>query len=251
MEPPWGAWGWRVPFLIGAALAFVTLLARSTMRESPEFERLTARQLRSSRPLRRTFRHERPALYRSFAISALGSITYYVGVTYIPTYLTSSGGFAASDALWLATAASGAVVLVTPAAGLLADRLGRRPTLLALAGLALVLSPGMFALMGTGHQGQALAGAIVLALIAGAVSAVGASAAPEQFAVADRLTGLAVGTVATTIFGGLTPYASQALLDAGGPELVPGLLVTAVALAVLPALRRLPETAVRRGALKG
>jgi len=33
----------------------------------------------------------RPGIARAFAISALGSITYYVGITYVPAFLTSAG----------------------------------------------------------------------------------------------------------------------------------------------------------------
>jgi len=189
-------------------------------------------------------RTQRPALYRTFTISALGSITYYVGITYVPTYLTSVGGFAENDALWLATLASAAVI--TPFAGVMADRLGRRPTLVIFGVLSVVLPVAMFAFMTRGHAVLALTGAVVLALVAGGVSAVGASSAPEQFPVAGRLGGLAVATLATTIFGGLTPYTSQALIDGTGWRLVPGIMVAGVALLALPVLWRLPETAPSR-----
>ncbi|MFF3373724.1 MFS transporter [Streptomyces sp. NPDC002680] len=237
------AWGWRIPFFIGALLAVGTLIARSTMRESPAFEQVQKARTTTHGPLRETLRTQRPALYRTFTISALGSITYYVGITYVPTYLISVVGFAEADALWLATLASVAVIAVTPIAGLLADRVGRRPALLLFGGLSLVLPVAMFAFMAEGHHTQALAGAVVLALVSGGVSAVGASAAPEQFPVEARLSGLAVATVATTLFGGLTPYLSQGLTDTTGWSLVPGLMVAVVALVAVPVLWSLPETA--------
>jgi MHS family proline/betaine transporter-like MFS transporter len=241
--PALDSWGWRIPFLFGALLAAGTLIARSTMQESPAFEQLQQAHGADRGPLRQTLRTQRPALYRTFTISALGSIAYYVGITYVPTYLTSVGGFAESDALWLATLASAAVIVVTPFAGVMADRLGRRPTLVVFGFLSLVVPVAMFAFMTGGHAVLALVGAVILALVAGGVSAVGASSAPEQFPVAGRLSGLAVATVATTIFGGLTPYASQALIDGTGWRLVPGIMVAGVALLALPVLWRLPETA--------
>ena len=133
--------------------------------------------------------------------------------------------------------------------GMMADRVGRRPALVVFAALSLVLPVSMFAFMSRGHGLLALTGAVVLALVAGGVSAVGASCAPEQFPVAGRLSGLAVATVATTIFGGLTPYAAQALIDGTGWRLVPGIMVAAVPLLSLPILWRLPETARDRSAL--
>ncbi|MGX1563267.1 MFS transporter [Streptomyces sp. NPDC055506] len=237
------AWGWRIPFLFGALLAGTVLIARSTMRESPEFQK----QLeipREQSPLLVTLRTQRPALYRTFAISALGSVTYYVGISYVPTYLGSVGGFGESDSLWLSTLAAVAVVLVTPLAGALSDRIGRRPVLLLFGALAVVLPLTMFGLMAQRSFAAALTGAVVLACVAGGISAVACSAIAEQFPVAQRLSGLALGaTAATAIFGGLTPYASQALVDSTGWALVPGALVAAIALAVVPVLHGLPETA--------
>src|ERR1700690_3377997 len=64
---------------------------------------------------------EGAAVLRTFAISALGSITYYVGITYVPTFLTSAGKLSESDSLWLSTAAAVAVILVTPFAGILSE----------------------------------------------------------------------------------------------------------------------------------
>ncbi|MGI5518377.1 MFS transporter [Streptomyces sp. CA-106131] len=244
--PALESWGWRIPFLVGALLAAGTLVARSTMRESPVFEQIGRVAATDRFPLWWTLRTQWPALYRTFAISALGSITYYVGIVYVPTYLMSVGGFAESDALWLSTVASAAVIVITPFAGAMADRLGRRPTLVIFGVLSLVLPVSMFAFMARGHAAAALTGAVVLALVAGGVSAVGASAAPEQFPIAGRLSGLAVGTVATTVFGGLTPYLSQALIGSTGWALVPGIMVAGVALVTLPVLWRLPETAPAR-----
>ncbi|WP_424866464.1 MFS transporter [Streptomyces sp. SAI-229] len=250
-RPALDAWGWRIPFLVGALLAAGTLIARSTLQESPAFEELQRTRATDRAPLRRTLRTRRPALYRTFTISALGSITYYVGITYVPTYLTSVGGVAESDALWLSTVASAAVIAVTPLAGTLADRIGRRPTLVVFGILSLVLPVSMFAFMTHGHAATALTGAVVLALVAGGVSAVGASSTPEQFPVSGRLSGLAVATVATTVFGGFTPYLSQALIESTGWKLVPGVMVAAVALLALPVLWRLPETAPTRLARAG
>lgn len=55
-----------------------------------------------------------------------------------------------------------------------------------------------------------------------------------------------MATVATAVFGGLTPYLSQALIDTTGWRLVPGAMVAGVALLAMPILWRLPETAPTR-----
>lgn len=89
----------------------------------------------------------------------------------------------------------------------------------------------------------ALLGAVVLALVAGGVSAVGAVATAEQFDGDARVSGLALGaTMATAIFGGLTPWLAQLLLGETGRSEVPGYMIALVALAVIPVFLTMRET---------
>lgn len=240
------SWGWRIPFLVGAALAGIILLARSTMEESPDFLRQQAQATTPRSPLRHSLRHYRAAIGRGFAISALGSISYYVGITYVPSFLSAMGTTGEADALWLSTLAALAVILVTPLTGLLTDRIGRRPVLIVLA-IAGVVLPMLLFLMMRGGFGLALAGAVVLACLGGAVSAVGAVATAEQFPGEGRLSGLAFGaTSATALFGGLTPWLAHWLIERSGWAPAPGAMIAIVALCVLPVLIALPETAPRK-----
>jgi MHS family proline/betaine transporter-like MFS transporter len=237
-------WGWRIPFFVGAALAASVWIARSTMMESPDFERQQRTGKVPEVPLRHALDNHLPGIARAFSISALGSITYYVGITYVPAYLTSVGRFTESESLWLSTIAAVAVILVTPVIGALSDRIGRKPVLIGLCLGSAALPVTMFSLMAGSSIDQALAGAVILALLAGAVSAVGAVATAEQFPGEGRITGLALGaTMATAIFGGLTPYAAQLLVEATGLKTAPGLMIAFVAIGVLPIFLGIRETA--------
>lgn len=242
-EAALASWGWRIPFFVGAALAGAVLLARTTMVESPDFERQVARGTVPDRPLVHALTRHRAGVARSFAISALGSITYYVGITYVPAFLTSVGATSEGTSLWLSTIAAVAVILVTPVVGLLSDRVGRKPVLLGLAALSAVLPAALFSWMAGGSTGQALAGAVALALVAGGVSAVGAVATAEQFEGEGRVSGLALGaTMATAVFGGLTPWLAQVLMTATGRTDVPGWMIALVALGAAPVFLRMRET---------
>lgn len=237
------AWGWRIPFLFGAMLAGGVLIARARMQESPEFDRQRERGSVPTQPLRYALRHHRAGIARGFAISALGSITYYVGITYVPVYLTSVGALDEADALWLATVAALTVILVTPLTGALSDRIGRTPVLIGLALAGAVLPMILFALLARASGPSVLASAIILAVVAGGVSAVGAVATAEQLPGEGRLSGLAFGaTTATAVFGGLTPYVAQLLLEQTGWAPLPGAMIAIVAVCVLPLLMRMPET---------
>lgn len=92
-------WGWRIPYAVGALLAVATLTARTRLGETPVFAQQQATdQVRE--PVRFVLRTQRSGLYRTFAISALASITYYVGVIYVPTDLTPVSGFPEASSLW-------------------------------------------------------------------------------------------------------------------------------------------------------
>ena len=238
------SWGWRIPFLFGAALATSVWIARSTMHESPEFVRQQEAGTVPTEPLKHALATQRLGIVRAFAISALGSITYYVGITYVPAFLTAVGALTERDSLWISTAAAVVVILVTPITGLLSDRWGRKPVLLLLCAASALLPMTLFSLMSGGNRMEALAGALLLAAVAGAYSAVGAVTTAEQFQGEARLTGLALGaTGATAIFGGLTPYAAQLLVGRTAAPSAPGAMIAVVALLVLPFLLTLKETA--------
>ena len=241
------SWGWRIPFLFGAALAGTVWIARSRMEESPEFHRQQSVGSVPASPLRHSLANHRAAIGRAFAISALGSITYYVGITYVPAFLTSAGSLSEQTSLTLSTAAAVIVILVTPFVGALSDLVGRKPVLAGLSLANMLLPITMFSLMASGSQSNALAGALVLAALAGGVSAVGAVATAEQFPGEGRVTGLALGaTGATAIFGGLTPFLAQYLVERTGLAIAPGVMIAAVSLAVLPLFLKMPETAPKK-----
>ena len=241
-------WGWRIPFLFGAALALTVWIARTAMHESPEFDRQVEHGTVPESPLLHTLTHHKAGIARAFAISALGSITYYVGITYVPAFLTSVGRISEGLSLWLSTVAAVVVILVTPFVGLWSDWIGRRTVLVTLGVLSAVLPLTMFAWMASGSTGQALLGAVILAGVAGGVSAVGAVTTAEQVGGEGRLTSLALGaTSATAIFGGLTPWLAQYWVEAAGWPLAPGAMIAIVAVGVLPVLWWLPETAPNAG----
>ena len=235
-------WGWRIPFFVGAGLAVLILLARSGMHESPEFERQKREGSVPASPVRQILRTHPGAVARTFAISALGSITYYVGITYVPAFLHANGR-SEGEALWLSTVAAVAVIAATPVFGLLSDHWGRRPVLLGLTLLSALLPLSLFAWMADASVVGVIVAAVVLACVAGGISAVAASATAEQFPGEGRLSGLALGvTMATAVFGGATPWLAQWWVERSGWAAAPGAMIAIVAVLVLPVLWRLPET---------
>jgi MHS family proline/betaine transporter-like MFS transporter len=239
-------WGWRIPFIVGALLAGSVWFARRSMAESPEFLRIQQKGQTTGNPLHQALREDRPGILRAFAISALGSITYYVGITYVPTFLSTTSRIGEHAALSISTIAAVAVIAITPLVGLAVDAFGRRPVLIGLALCGIVLPWASFAIMTSPSMAIASSAAVLLALLAGGVSAVGAVASAEQFPSRTRLSGLALGnTSSTVVFGGLAPVVAQVLLEKTGWPSSPGILIALTALAVLPVFLSMPETRPR------
>jgi len=239
-------WGWRIPVLFGAVLAVSILGLRTSLAETPAFRRMREAGAISRHPVRDALVRARWAVLVAFVLSAVGSVAYYLGITYVPTFLQSFGDVSHGDALIWSTVAAAVYVGVTPLAGWWADAGGRRTTLVVTAVLLVVTSIPFFALLDAGLASLQIGAAIALAVVVATWVAIASVAIPEQFGAADRFSGLAVGyNIATAIFGGLSPLAATLLVRATGWDFAPGLMLAAVALVALPVILGLPETARR------
>lgn len=224
------SWGWRIPFLFGAALAAAIWLLRQIIPEPPAFVAEAQAHALPLSPLGDAVRNQRRGIGIGFAISALGSISYYVGITYVPSFISLVGSADEATALQLSTFAAMVVIVVTPFTGWLSDRIGRKSVLLVLCALCAVLPVVMFLLIASGDMMMALPAVMALAALAGGVSAVGAVATAEQFPARTRLSGLALGvTTATALFGGAAPYFAYLLQGWSNAPATPGLMIGAVA----------------------
>lgn len=246
-------WGWRIPFFLGALLAALMIPARRFMVESPAMasmipdaeprvrpasspsrgaglgEGAAAPKRRS--PLVDALRSQPQAVITSFLISLVGSATYFLTITYLPTYVESVHGSDAQTALNFGVIAALAAILATPFFGLASDRRGRRRAfaLTLLAVLALVI-PG-YAMLGSASMNTLTLAAVLLAAPAAGWSAIAAAAVPEQFEARGRYSGMAVGyNLAAVIFGGLTPPIVTWLTQTTGDPLTPAYYAAGLAL---------------------
>ncbi|WP_216379114.1 MFS transporter [Arcanobacterium phocae] len=129
-------------------------------------------------PLTYTVReHERP-LAVSFLISTVGSATYCLTITYIPTYLESVHNGDSQAALNLGVIAAIAAIAVTLFIALLSDRIGRKHAFaLTLAAVVLLAVPG-YIMLGLNNTTILIIAIAMLAIPAAAWSAIGAAAIP-------------------------------------------------------------------------
>lgn len=239
-------WGWRIPVLLGAALAAGILLLRTSLQETPVFSDLRERGRVSKSPVRDALTRAPYAVFVAFVLSAVGSVAFYLGITYVPTFLESVVGSDHKEALLWSTIATAAMVVATPLAGWWGDVSGRRRTLLVNAAVLIATSVPLFGLLAASGPALVLLAAVILAIGAAAWCSITAAAIPEQFGTADRYSGLAVGyNIAVAIFGGLSPLLATVAVEVTGWDVAPGIMLAVVALLAVPVVLKLPETARR------
>ena len=122
------AWGWRIPFFIGAILALVVYLLRRNLAETQSFKNLDPdRPPSTAATLWRDHRRESIIV---MLMTAGGSMSVYAFTSYMQKYLFNTVGFSKSTATYIVAAALLYFTALQPISGALADRFGRRPMLL-------------------------------------------------------------------------------------------------------------------------
>ncbi|MDT3395371.1 MFS transporter [Streptomyces sp. B1866] len=204
------SWGWRIPFLVGAAGAACVFYLRRNLLETEVYEAETAASgtpaaergtLRALAPYRRE-------LVLVLALTMGGTVAYYTYTTYLTKYLHNTAGMSKEDATLVSFCALAVFMLLQPLGGLLSDRIGRRPLLIAFGfGATFGSVPLMTAL---GHVSGF--GAAFLLMLTGLVvvtgyTSINAVVKAELFPTHVRGLGVALPyACALAVFGGTAEY---------------------------------------------
>jgi MHS family alpha-ketoglutarate permease-like MFS transporter len=207
------AYGWRIPFAIGAALALFTFVMRRDLDETDAFAR--------ARRERRSALAELAAYPREAAtvvgLTMGGTLAFYVYTTYVQKFLKLSAGLTDAQTTWVSAGSLLFAMCLQPIYGALSDRIGRRPLLLAFGVLGtLFTAPLMSALHEARDPWTAFALVCTGWLIVGAYTSINAVVKAELFPAAVRVTGVAVPyALAVSAFGGSAEYVALWFKNAG------------------------------------
>jgi MFS transporter, MHS family, alpha-ketoglutarate permease len=209
------AWGWRIPFYIGAALSLFALFLRRGIDETDAFveSRSTAPQ---ENLLAVLIRYRRQVLL-SIGISIGGTVSFYTFTVYLQKYMVNTAGFGRDRATLIATAALVIYMFFQPLYGLLSDLVGRKPVMLIFGvGGTLLTVPIMQALGSVHSAGLALLLNLSGLLILSGFSSIHWLVKSELFPAEIRALGVGLPfAVVSSIMGGTTEWIALKLKDAG------------------------------------
>jgi MHS family alpha-ketoglutarate permease-like MFS transporter len=210
------AWGWRIPFAIGGALAVVVFWIRRRLEETESFENAKAAGAPRSSGFSLFREHPREALL-VMALTAGGTLAFYAYTTYMQKFLVNTSGFSRETATQVTAAALFLFMLLQPAAGALSDRVGRKPLMIAFGIAGVILTYPIFKTL-EGVRDPLLAFALVLGalVIVTGYTSINAVVKAELFPAHIRALGVALPyALANTLFGGTAEYAALWFKDRG------------------------------------
>lgn len=236
-------WAWRIPFLITVPLGFIGLYIRRKIEDTPDFKQLEALETVSEAPVKEVFQRNFKQFLQTCGMEIFMNVTFYVVLVYLLTYQEVYIGFDAGRAALLSTLASALGLIIVPLAGIVSDRVGRKPVLIVAAIALTVLSVPMFYLMTVGEDWAVFSSTLGLALILAIVLGTHAVTVVELFPTRTRQTGLSIAyAITAALFAGTAPYVLTWLLDTTGNMLVPGFFLAAVGIVGTVTVLSIPET---------
>jgi MHS family alpha-ketoglutarate permease-like MFS transporter len=210
------AWGWRIPFGIGAVLAVVVFYLRRRLAETESFHNARASEAPRSSAFS-LFRHHPKEALLVMALTAGGTLAFYAYTTYMQKFLVNTSGFSRQTATQITAGALLVYMLLQPAAGALSDRIGRKPLMVAFGILGVLCTYPIFTALEGIRSPIAAFGLVFLALvIVTGYTSINAIVKAELFPANIRALGVAFPyALANTMFGGTAEYAALWFKDAG------------------------------------
>jgi metabolite-proton symporter len=249
-----GAWGWRIPFLLSAILIAVGIYIRQRIDETPIFAEALARNERAKVPLAELFRYQwREVLLAAGAILMWSSF-FYISAVFLVSYGTSVLGLSRPTMLIINLISSlvFAVTVIIPS--LVSDRIGRRRTILIGNAIAIPWALVLMPILDTRNAALVGLASVVTMLIVAISNGPTASLLPEIFHTRYRTTGVGVAyNLGSVIAGAIPPILAAALLAAYGSYAISLMLAgyALVALVCVLALRETRDVSLRSPAPTG
>jgi MHS family alpha-ketoglutarate permease-like MFS transporter len=210
------AYGWRIPFAVGALAALVALYLRTSLHETLSEE--TRKQAGAGR-MSTIFKNARNR--RAFLIvvgfTAGGSLIFYTFTTYMQKYLVNTAGFSAATATSLMTVCLFVYMLLQPVFGMLSDKIGRRTSMRLFTALSVLMTVPILAAIGS-TKSAPTAGALIITALAviSLYTSISGLVKAELFPPEVRALGVGLAyALGNALFGGTAEYVALWFKQAG------------------------------------
>ncbi len=209
------AWGWRIPFVIGALAAVIVFWLRRNLAEPESFEK-AHHQRTSKASLRLLLAHPRQVAV-VVGLTLGGTVAFYTYTTYAQKFLVNTAALSKQQATIVVSCALFVFMCIQPLFGWLSDRIGRRAMLLGFGVSGTVLTvPCMTMLSQTSDPWTAFALIMVLLVAVSGYTSINAAVKAELFPVEIRALGVAFPyAVTVSLFGGTAEYVALLFKQAG------------------------------------
>ncbi len=212
------AWGWRIPFLIGALCALIAMRMRSHMEETQSFTAAKANKKRGT--LSELAKHPR-AVATVVGLTLGGTVAFYTYSIYMQKFLVNTVGLSKNSATLVSGATLLLFAILQPIVGGLSDRIGRRPILIAFGVLGTLLTvPILTGISQTTNVWTAFFLIMAALVIVSGYTSINAVVKAELFPAEVRALGVGLPYALTvSIFGGTAEYIALWLKQAGHESL--------------------------------
>lgn len=209
------AWGWRIPFVVGALLSLVALKLRYGMQETESFK--NRKPVENSENLMRILLRYPKELAIVVGLTMGGTLAFYTYSTYMQKYLVNTTGLSKDKATLISAATLFVFMLIQPVIGALSDKIGRRPILITFGVLGTVCTvPILSALTHVQTSLGAFLFIMAALLIVSGYTSINAVVKAELFPVEIRTLGVGLPyAITVSIFGGTAEYVALWFKDKG------------------------------------
>lgn len=212
------AWGWRIPFFIGALCALVAMRMRSHMEETQSFT--AAKENKKRGTLSELAKHPR-AVATVVGLTLGGTVAFYTYSIYMQKFLANTVGLSKDSATLVSGATLLLFAMLQPIVGGLSDRIGRRPILISFGVLGTLFTvPIMTGISQTTNVWTAFFLIMAALMIVSGYTSINAVVKAELFPAEVRALGVGLPYALTvSIFGGTAEYIALWLKQAGHESL--------------------------------
>lgn len=228
------AWGWRIPFIIGAFGAVAVLWLRRSMDESEQYTKMESKNKEKAGTLRELMKHPK-AVLAVVGLTLGGTIAFNTYTTYLQKFMVITVGLPKDVVSWINFTALLVFVVLQPLAGMLSDRIGRRPLLIGFGILGTLWTVPMFMLL---EQTTSPYAAFLLMLsgliIVTGYTSINAIVKAEMFPTAIRALGVGFPYgVTVAIFGGTAEFIALWFKSIGNESLFYYYVAACIAISLL------------------